>query len=315
MGAMNRRITEFASQLLSEERIPMPTVLRDYANRALRVGYLPNYRHPRTLHEKLMLLATDIPDPRRAQLADKLFAKRYVAQVAPTLRFATLLQVARHPREFDLSALPSVAVLKSNNSTKDIRVLQAPYHLEELEGIVRDWQAKRWPAWQWRIESHYLAIEPRIFFEEFIGVNPAVRIGDYRFHVFHGTVQLLHHSIRYPDGRRDRFIITRDWESLPVVRRNKESRRFEVRKTAPFPPKPPFFDDLVAHAEALGAPFPYVRVDLYHERNSPYFGEFTFTPNATFSGFRRDWELRFGAHLDIERARRELAGQVPIRLA
>jgi hypothetical protein len=300
--------------VFGNDRSPIPVPLRDYVIRAVKAGYLPNYRQPQTLHEKLVVLNTEIPDPRRVQMADKLFAKRYVAQVAPGIGIAKVLQVVRNPHEFDLATLPQVAVFKTNNSSGDIRVLQAPYDREEIVRIGSAWQAKRWRSWQFRIESHYLGIEPRLFAEEYIGDDPNVRIEDYRFYVFHGQVRFMGFVVRHRDRPKDRFIVDRSWQPLAIPRRRRETGRYELTDIARLPAKPDYFDTMVEVAEMLAAPFPFVRLDLYHQRNRIYFGEFTFAPFATFLGFQRHWDLHFGAYLDLDRARQAIAEAVPIVL-
>jgi len=225
-----------------------------------------------------------------------------------------VLQTARHPHELDPATLPAVAVYKTNNSSKEIRVLQAPYDREEIVRIGAEWQAKRWPAWQLRIESHYQAIEPQLFFEEFIGDDPSVRIDDYRLYIFHGQVRLMGFGVRYPDRPKDRFLVDRAWQPVAAPRLRRETRRYELTDPARLPAEPAFFAPMLEVAERLAAPFPFVRLDLYRQRNAFYFGEFTFTPFATFLGFPRAWDLHFGGYLDLDRARHEIAEHEPIAL-
>jgi hypothetical protein len=292
--------------LLANERVPIPTPVLDYVIRSLRIRYLPNYRQPQTLHEKLIALATEIPDPRRTTLADKLLAKLYVQEIAPEVHVAKVLQVVREPEEFDLAALPEVAVLKSNNSCHEIRVLQAPYDREEIGRVVKAWRAERKPEWQNRIEAHYLAIDPRLFFEEYIGDDPRVRIDDYRFYVFHGQVRFMNFVIRHPQRPRERFTVDRSWQPLSVPRYDGKLRRYRQSDPARLPSEPVYFKAMVEAAERLASGLPFVRLDLYYQRNTIYFGEFTFTPFATFVGYPREWDLRIGAYLDLDRARREI---------
>jgi hypothetical protein len=61
---------------------------------ATRLGYLPRLRKPRTFNEKLLWLMQSSDDPRRAQLADKLAMKTYVARVVPEAKTARVITSA-----------------------------------------------------------------------------------------------------------------------------------------------------------------------------------------------------------------------------
>ena len=50
------------------------------------------------------------------------------------------------------------------------------------------------------------------------------------------------------------------------------------------------------------------------ERDNVYLAEFTFTPAASITRLRYDWDLRIGGYLDLKRARREIAEHRPIIL-
>jgi hypothetical protein len=301
--------------LLYAEGSILPAPVRDYLVRAVGVGYLPNYWRPRTFHEKLVTLVTTMPDPRRSLLADKLRAKRYVAATAPWVKSATVFTEAADVHDLDLASLPEVVVFKSNNSSGQVRVLRAPYDPAEIADLARTWSEAKLPGWKRRLEYHYDAIERRFYFEEFLGPDPDRQTTTYGFHVFHGRVVYLQYIVRSNDGTPDYLtFMDPSWSVLPIWRYSLLTREFFVNPEREPPPKPALADAMLRAAQTLLPSMPYVRVDLYAERDHVYLAEFTFIPSASITRLRYDWDLRIGAHLDLERARREIAEHRPIIL-
>jgi hypothetical protein len=65
---------------------------------------------------------------------------------------------------------------------------------------------------------------------------------------------------------------------------------------------------MVALAEKLAAPFPYVRVDLYTVGDKIYFGELTFTPGSGTVILKPDeGEIVFGKLIDLDAYAKPLA--------
>ena len=76
-------------------------------------------------------------------------------------------------------------------------------------------------------------------------------------------------------------IYTPDLEKMDV-RRNDELIPTEQLT------KPANFDKMTAIAQALSAPFPHVRVDLYNVQGKIYFGELTFYDGSGYMSFTPD---------------------------
>jgi hypothetical protein len=67
-------------------------------------------------------------------------------------------------------------------------------------------------------------------------------------------------------------------------------------------PRPDNFDEMVALAEKLAAPFPFVRVDLYQIDGKILFNEMTFTPaKGTLILDDDQVDFQMGAWLDISK--------------
>lgn len=282
----------------------VPVTWRDQLYRASRLGYWPNYRNPRTLHEKLVTILTEYPDPQRTLQADKLWAKAYARERVPQLRVAELLQVEADPQRLRFDQLPPIAMLKSNHSSGTVKMIRAPYDREALVSLAASWLRERWPDCKLRIERHYQGIEPRIFIEEFLGDHPTDRIDDYRFMVFHGRVEFVHRAVRHSDGRKLNFVLDRAWRPLPIPRFEVIGMPPIIANPAERPPPPAMLDQMLDAAERLAGNNPFVRVDLYYQREAMYFGEMTFAPFNSFMRYPFATDLQLGALLDIERVRR-----------
>ncbi|HBS03116.1 MAG TPA: hypothetical protein DEA63_04575, partial [Firmicutes bacterium] len=89
---------------------------------------------------------------------------------------------------------------------------------------------------------------------------------------------------------------TIDWESF-------DGSQFNGWKKADVcPEKPKNWEEMVKMAEALCAPFPFVRCDLYDVNGKIYFGEMTFTPaKGTLILDDDSCDFRMGEWLDLSR--------------
>jgi hypothetical protein len=183
-----------------------------------RLGYLPDYERPRTFHERLVWLLEHVEDERRALLADKLAAKEFALARYPSLKVAPVLTAAASGAGLELDALPDRCVLKTNNNTGTVWVLQAPIDRQAVVAQADAWLAvdpcAGKPAW----ERHYADIEPRAFVEAFLGDDPSVRLTDYRVFVFAGRAHFVWLRTHRADGTRVRLLVDRDWRLLPVGR-------------------------------------------------------------------------------------------------
>lgn len=120
------------------------------------------------------------------------------------------------------------------------------------------------------IEPHYSNIQPQLIIEQLLIENTHLPV-EYKIHVFNGQAKYLYivtnrgKDIRYTnfyiDGRRFDGAQFNGWKSSdePLI----------------FPSN---FQSMIAIAEKLAKPFPFVRVDLYNINGKIYISEMTFTP-------------------------------------
>ena len=59
---------------------------------------------------------------------------------------------------------------------------------------------------------------------------------------------------------------------------------------------------MIAIAEKLAKPFPFVRVDFYDVDGKLYVGELTFYPGGGYNSYDREWDEKFGELLVLPEA-------------
>jgi hypothetical protein len=261
---------------------------------------LPNIDNPRTFNEKIAWRKLYEHDPRMTDMVDKVKAKQIVSRRFGDQFIIPTLAVYNAAAELDFNKPPLSQppyVLKANHGTgfnifvkeqaadpESIRQKLAGFLEINYENVLEEWA--------------YSKVERKILVEPLIE-TPQGYIPDYKFHVFGGVVYAIEMVI-------DRFggywinLFDRDW------------KRLNIKKYAKRPPyegdvQPPAqLAEMVKFAAALGADFPYVRVDLYEINGEIKFGEMTFYPGGGFDHFEPpEWNEKFGDQWKMNAIRRE----------
>lgn len=239
-------------------------------------GYLPNLRHPTTYSEKIQHRKLHDRDPRLAPLIDKIAAKDLVADVIDANWIIPTLWSGADPAHIPFDSLTPPYVVKANHASNcNLFVLDA----ETLDpGAIRA-EAARWLKINHARYAHewaYSQVEPALLIEPYIGETTS-RPVDLKFLVFHGKVHHIEVCVER-DAKDMRWIaFDRDWFWQPILR----TGRFEQADKALKPPQN--LAAMIEAAEALAAPFSFVRVDFYEVAGRPLFGEMTFYPDAGYS--------------------------------
>jgi hypothetical protein len=271
-----------------------PTPLRAYLTLTARLGYLPRYRNPRTFNEKLVWLLRNTDDPRRAQLADKLALKAYVARVTPEAKTARVITAAPRGEALDLTNLPERCVLKVNNGYQRNLVLRAPHDSGAIVARANAWLAEDPAAGLFPWETHYRAIPPMVFIEAFLGDPHAPSLTDHKVFVFGGRAKFIRVMSARVEGKMQRIVIDPDWNILPGVREPLPWQSPSWRQTAEPPPKPANLSTLLSISERLAGDLPFVSVDTYLLGDDIYIGELTFSPAGGAIPFPYPFDLQLG---------------------
>jgi len=230
---------------------------------------------PSRFDEKLAWLMLYWQHPLKTVCADKLGMREHVSARGFAHMLPALYAVYDTSREIDVDSLPSRFVLKCTHGSR-FNVFCLDKRTLNLDALYR--QLDAWLAIDFAEscgELHYSGITPRILCEEYLGDDEGNLPRDYKMSCFHGRVHFTMVCSGRSANRRPRCFdyYDRDWrEKLPYSKSGLHPER-QV-------PKPDAYDAMLAAAETLSRPFPFVRMDFYCVDGRPYLGEMTFTPSG-----------------------------------
>jgi len=223
--------------------------------------------------------------PLIGQLGDKLAMKAYAARVLPALNVPRVLWVGTDVAALARVDLPERWVLKPNHGTMRVHVGAGRPNVVELTRITAGWLDE--PLFRDRGEWVYSQARRLLVVEEFLGSGepPA----DHKFLVFGGRVELVQVDTgRF--GSHRRRLYTPDWTPVDVR---------EAVEPGPVTPPPVTLSEMTKVAEALGADFDFVRVDLYDVDGEVWFGELTAYPGGGLDRFDPVLDRRLGSYWQL----------------
>ncbi|MGY1845554.1 ATP-grasp fold amidoligase family protein [Modestobacter sp. SYSU DS0875] len=250
------------------DRLPLPAKRGVLFRRAH--GRWPA-RVPRTFTEKVNWRVVHDRRPLIGQLGDKLAMKAYAADVLPALRIPRVLWTGTDVAGLAGADLPGRWVLKPNHGTMRVHLGGGRPDVDQLRRVTAGWLDE--PLYRTRGEWVYSQARRLLLVEEFLGAGepPA----DVKLLVFGGRVRLVQVDTgRFGDHRRRLY--TPDWTPVDVA---------EDVAPGPVTAPPASLDELTKVAEALGAAFDFVRVDLYDVDGEVWFGELTPYPGGGLDRF------------------------------
>ncbi|WP_300014148.1 ATP-grasp fold amidoligase family protein [Pseudonocardia sp.] len=237
---------------------------------------MPRFGHPQRFTEKVNWR---ILRDRRAGLAwtcDKLAMKDYAGRSDAGVRVARTLWSGTDVHEIAALELPKRWVLKPNHRSATVHLGTGDPDVDELavltEGWLRSYQAEQLGEWA------YGQARPTMLLEEWIGESDEPPM-DYKFFVFGGRVALVQVDTSRFTGHCRRLFWP-DWTPLEVTLR---------WPLGPEVPRPRRLEQMVAAAAALGEPFDFMRIDLYDDGDTIWFGETTPYPSGGLSPFDPAW--------------------------
>ncbi|MCA1789706.1 MAG: hypothetical protein LC667_07570, partial [Thioalkalivibrio sp.] len=174
-----------------------------------RLGYIPNYIHPRTLNEKVTWWFRNSRDPRLSQRADKVAVREFVAYAAPWVRVPEVYAVAEDADAFPFDDLPEVSMLKANHGSGFFRLLRRPFDVEAARSLAATWLSRPFGTPEW--ERHYLPIPRRVYAEAFIGGPDGELPVDYKVMVLNGRAHYVSVFIRQIGKPLRRITFDREW--------------------------------------------------------------------------------------------------------
>jgi hypothetical protein len=243
----------------------------------LYVGYTLNLEHPKTFNEKLQWLKLNDRTDLHTLCADKLAVREYIKEKTGEQYLIPLVYAADKADEITLDKLPEYPVIiKTNHGSggaiiiKDKRLVNIAHIQKDLKKQLKKNLYPFGKEWQYKNIRPYIIVEKLLIDET--GNIPV----DYKFHCFHGKVEVIHVDIgRFTDHRRN--VYDAQWNLLPFSWGYGTSRKIIA--------KPEVLDKMIGIAVQLSLSFMYVRVDLYLVEDKICFGELTFHHGSGFEKF------------------------------
>jgi hypothetical protein len=261
-------------------------------------GTFINFRHPKTLNEKLQWKKLYGYAPIHTTIADKLQAREYVHNIVGAQYLVPLYQVLENGSQLDLSILPGSFVLKASHSSGLVRFIRdkSAENESELRALVGGWM--RESHYYETKERQYRDIKPLVLVEELLTDDAGNIPLDYKLHCFNGKVEIIQVDIdRFGDHRRNLY--DAKWNLLPFTWSpwGKQGPRYPNGRVVE---KPRGLAQMMSIAETLSREFDYIRVDLYYLRDHIYFGELTLHMEGGWGRFcPGSYDAYYGQRLEL----------------
>jgi len=276
----------------------LPPYVRQFFIFIYRLGYIPNFKNPKTYNEKLNYRKLYWTNPLFVKCADKVAAKEYVRDV---LGDSVIIENYFVGDSICAEKLKSIiqekngVLIKANHNSGPVFLLDINSTNNEIEQAVSSVMQQLGVDYgAFNNEGWYREIKPKVLVERRLYPDKGDSdLRDYKFHVFNqgegrDPIVILHIDFnRFTNHSRSYF--DEDLNYLPF--------------SAGYPSivttlgEVPNYMEMFAAAKKLAKPFSYVRVDFYSLESGFYFGEMTFAPGSGGSRFtNRAYDLWMGQH-------------------
>lgn len=237
-------------------------------------GKWPNFKNPQSFDEKLLWLNLYWRHPLKSLCGDKFAMRSYVKGLGMEHILPNLIGVYEHSGEIDFSTLPGRFVLKCTHGCgfnivcKDKSILD----IAETKRTLSKWMKVDFSKIYG--ELHYAEMMPRIICESYLEELGSDLPSDYKIFCFDGKAHCtMACTGRSLNGRANYDIYDRDWTTKLSYSKTSLLANRNI-------PKPEAYEEMIAAAEVLSKPFPFVRMDFYSIKGKAVIGEMTFTPDG-----------------------------------
>ena len=297
LNKLQRKIDKWFSKILC---LVSPTLYSRYLFLKIKKQRL-HLKKPRNMDEKIMWLKLNTyrDNPLVTKCADKYLVREYIKECGFEGILNELYYVWNKPEEIKWEDLPDSFVIKCNHGC-GFNLLCPDKATMDKDAVLR--QIRLWyndEFWQLLAELQYKKIPKKIICEKYLGDD----LPDYKIYCFNGVpLYILVCVGRYSNTsngtlnkNKPKFLFfDTEWKLCPLNRDSQNCTPDEIVA------KPEGFEEMLAIAEKLSQPFPFVRVDLYNQNGRIYFGELTFTPAAALDKDRLpETDLFFGELIDL----------------
>jgi hypothetical protein len=250
------------------------------------LGKYPNIVFPNTFNERLQRRKLTARHSRYTCWADKIRVREYVENRIGNSYLTNLYWTGTSLRELAVDSLPRKFVIKSNNGSGTIVIVEDKASFDIADADVK---TKAWLEWNQSLtyaEWQYRWIAPHILVEEYLANAFGEIPTDFKFFCFRGKPRFVQLDLnRFTDHHR--VFVNLNYERLPfgLIYPN----QIEI------PKKPDCWHEMIDVAKALACNEPFVRIDLFDINGSVRFGEITLHPEAACGRFYpASWDREIG---------------------
>lgn len=256
-----------------------------------------NLENPVYLNEKLMWLKFNryTGNSLVTKCIDKYAVRSYIQECGLENILNENYGVWERVEDIDWDKLPNQFVLKGTHGC-GLTIVCRDKSALDLEKTKKE--LKRWlktDTWKEYAETNYRDVPKRIICEKLLEGEGEILPVDYKFYCYQGKPLYIGNFIErnLDEGTLVRGYFNLDWTPSHVF---KFADQMDLDKFR----RPDNLDSMIAYAETLSKPFPFVRVDLYEVQGKVVFGELTFTPTGCMgSYYAKEAYLGLGNALDI----------------
>ena len=255
-----------------------------------------NWKHPKTIDEKINWLKYYSDTTQWSLLADKYRVREYVAGCGLKDILVPLYGKWDKAADIDWGALPRQFVIKTNNASKSVLICKDKNSLD-----IAHWTKtiEKWMQTDYSIEKgeiHYRSIPPCIIAEQLLDAEKqAVQSSsliDYKVWAFDGKPVYIWCCLNRTSDSVEVITYDTDWNAHPEYSEN----YYHFIPTDKRLPRPVTLNKMLDAAARLSKGHPQVRVDFYEVDGKLYFGEMTFTSSAGVNGFyTKEFLLQLGS--------------------
>ena len=243
-----------------------------------------NLKDPKDLNEKILYLKLFTDTSKWEYCSDKYLVREYVKSCGMEGILVKLYGVWYKPEDFSLRDMPNSFMLKANNGAGNGSNLKVDnkndFDENKLKSKMKEWLNEKHIG-ATSAEPQFRNTKPCVIAEELLPIeNGKKSVEDYKIWCFNGKVHYIWVCSDRDNDGTDVMLYNTKWEAKP------EYCIFTSRyRKGTIIPAPKNLETMIKAAEALAAPFPELRVDLYNIDGKVYFGEMTFTSQAGMMDF------------------------------
>ena len=271
----------------------------------VKMGRWINWRHPKTLNEKIQWIKLYDRKKEYTRIVDKLEFKNWIEEKIGKGYTVPVLAVWDGFDDIDLNTLPEKFVIKPNHGSGGtyIHTGNEKADIGKIRELVGYWFDLN--HFKTGCEWAYKDVRKKLFAEELLEyANPFGGVPDYKFFCFNGVptyVQVFSYQAEHynfdvqPRLNYFQAFYDMDWQLQELRQGVPHKNHIEVDL-----PKPENFEKMKELAAKLTQGMPFARADFYNIDGRVYAGELTFYPYTGMHKLEPEgWDEKLGQMVDL----------------